>query len=59
MEIDIDRLEWTRAVHPSARDRRRPSVIRTARLGTEPNEEALRAHPPKGLGGLLNYGQKK
>ena len=27
--------------------------------GTEPNEVALRAHPPKGLGGLLNYGQKK
>jgi L-alanine-DL-glutamate epimerase-like enolase superfamily enzyme len=26
--------------------------------GTEPNEEALRAHPPKGVGGLLNYGQK-
>ena len=26
--------------------------------GTEPNEEGLRAHPPKGVGGLLNYGQK-
>jgi hypothetical protein len=26
--------------------------------GTEPNEEALRAHPPKGVGGLLNYGHK-
>jgi L-alanine-DL-glutamate epimerase-like enolase superfamily enzyme len=27
--------------------------------GTEPNEEGLRAHPPKSKGGLLNYGQKK
>jgi len=26
--------------------------------GTEPNEDALRAHPPKGNVGLLNYGQK-
>ena len=26
--------------------------------GTEPHEEALRAHPPKGNVGLLNYGQK-
>ena len=26
--------------------------------GTEPNEEGLRAHPPKRVGGLLNYGQK-
>jgi len=25
--------------------------------GTEPNEEGLRAHPPKSKGGLLNYGQ--
>jgi hypothetical protein len=27
--------------------------------GTEPNEEGLRAHPPKTVGGLLNYGPKK
>ena len=28
--------------------------------GTQPNEEAIRAHPPKaGQPGLLNYGQKK
>jgi galactonate dehydratase len=26
--------------------------------GTEPNEEGLRAHPPKTSGGLLNYGRK-
>lgn len=26
--------------------------------GTEPNEEALRAHPPKGPTGLLSYGRK-
>lgn len=27
--------------------------------GTEPNEGAIRARPPKGKGGLLNYGDKK
>lgn len=33
--------------------------FQTARLGsTEPNEDALRAHPPKTSGGLLNYGRK-
>ena len=26
--------------------------------GTEPNEEAMRAHPPKDKAGLLTYGQK-
>ena len=26
--------------------------------GTEPNEEAIRARPPKGQPGLLNYGRK-
>ena len=26
--------------------------------GTEPIEEALRAHPPKSQTGLLNYGRK-
>ena len=27
--------------------------------GTEPNEAAIRARPPKAGGGLLNYGQKQ
>ena len=26
--------------------------------GAEPNEEAIRAHPPKGKKGLLDYGRK-
>jgi len=26
--------------------------------GCDPNEEAIRAHPPKGQPGLLNYGRK-
>jgi L-alanine-DL-glutamate epimerase-like enolase superfamily enzyme len=26
--------------------------------GTEPVEDALRAHPPKQAAGLLNYGRK-
>ena len=26
--------------------------------GTEPNEEAIRARPPKASGGMLNYGRK-
>ena len=61
MEIDIDRLEWDHELFTHL-----PEIVDGYLVipdrpgwGTEPNEEALRAHPPKGLGGLLNYGQKK
>jgi len=61
MEIDIDRLEWDHELYTHL-----PEIVDGYLVipdrpgwGTEPNEEALRAHPPKGLGGLLNYGQKK
>jgi galactonate dehydratase len=61
MEIDIDRLEWDHELFTH-----QPEIVDGYLVipdrpgwGTEPNEEALRAHPPKGLGGLLNYGQKK
>ena len=50
-----------RAVHHRARIRERPSVVPDRPgWGCEPNEDAIRAHPPKvGDAGLLNYGQKK
>jgi L-alanine-DL-glutamate epimerase-like enolase superfamily enzyme len=61
MEIDIDRLEWDHELFTHL-----PEIVDGYLVipdrpgwGTEPNEEALRGHPPKGLGGLLNYGQKK
>ena len=41
---------------------RRAGVVDSRRDGRwvfySVNEEALAAHPPKGVGGLLNYGQK-
>ena len=55
MEIDIDRLRvGRRAVHaPRRRSRTGISSCPIAPgWGTEPNEDALAAHPPKPYGGL-------
>ena len=62
METDIDRLAWDDELvttRPSSRTA--TSSCRTGPAGAAtPNEDALRAHPPKaGHPGLLNYGQKK
>jgi galactonate dehydratase len=61
METDVDRLPWDHEIFTHV-----PEIVdgclvlpERAGWGTEPNEEALRAHPPKAVGGLLNYGQKK
>jgi L-alanine-DL-glutamate epimerase-like enolase superfamily enzyme len=61
MEIDIDRLEWDDELFTHLPEIVDGHLVIPDRpgWGTEPNEEALRAHPPKSLGGLLNYGQKK
>ena len=50
-----------RIVHPSCPNIVDGHLVMPDRpgWGTEPNEEGLRAHPPKNKGGLLNYGQKK
>jgi len=60
MEIDIDRLAWDHELFTHVPDIQDGYLILPDRpgWGTEPNEEALRAHPPKTAGGLLNYGRK-
>ena len=59
MEVDIDRLAWDHEVFtvlPQFEDGHL-LVPDTPGWGTEPNEEAIRAHPPKAGGGLLHYRQ--
>ncbi|MFL5265912.1 MAG: mandelate racemase/muconate lactonizing enzyme family protein [Stellaceae bacterium] len=59
MEVDIDRLPWDHelfTVAPRFEDGYLV-VPDTPGWGTEPNEEAIRAHPPKAGGGLLHYRQ--
>ncbi|RXH19517.1 mandelate racemase/muconate lactonizing enzyme family protein [Bradyrhizobium guangzhouense] len=60
MEIDIDRLAWDRELFTHEPEIQDGHLIIPDRpgWGTEPNEEALRAHPPKTTGGLLSYGRK-
>jgi L-alanine-DL-glutamate epimerase-like enolase superfamily enzyme len=61
MEIDIDRLPWDRelfTVEPQF-ENGHLVVPDTPGWGTEPNEEAIRAHPPKSGGGLLHYRQPR
>jgi galactonate dehydratase len=60
METDIDRLAWDHELFTYLPEIRDGYLIMSDRpgWGTEPNEEGLRAHPPKSVGGLLNYGQK-
>jgi galactonate dehydratase len=61
METDIDRLAWDDELvsHPPVFENGHLVVPDRPGWGTEPNEEAIRARPPKGKGGLLNYGTKK
>jgi L-alanine-DL-glutamate epimerase-like enolase superfamily enzyme len=60
METDIDRLAWDHELFTHVPEIADGYLIVPDRpgWGTEPNEEALAAHPPKSAGGLLNYGQK-
>jgi galactonate dehydratase len=57
MEVDIDRLAWDHEVFTVLPqfDSGYLVVPDTPGWGTEPNEEAIRAHPPKAGGGLLHY----
>jgi L-alanine-DL-glutamate epimerase-like enolase superfamily enzyme len=61
METDIDRLAWDDELvtHPPVYDAGHLMLPDRPGWGTEPNEEALRAHPPKGKAGLLDYGAKR
>lgn len=57
METDVDRLPWEGELFTHQPEYRDGCLIIPDRpgWGTEPIEEALRARPPKGTGGLLQY----
>jgi galactonate dehydratase len=57
MEIDIDRLPWDNEVFTVQPQFENGHLVvpDTPGWGTEPNEEAIRAHPPKMEGGLMHY----
>jgi galactonate dehydratase len=59
MEIDIDRMPWDAELFTAVPQFERGHLVLPDRpgWGTEPIEEALRAHPPKAGGGLLHYRQ--
>jgi len=60
MEIDIDRLEWDHELFSHVPEIENGHLVMPSRpgWGTEPNEEAIRAHPPKRTGGLADYDRK-
>jgi L-alanine-DL-glutamate epimerase-like enolase superfamily enzyme len=60
MEIDIDRLPWDGELFTMTPrfERGHLVVSDTPGWGTEPVEDALRAHPPRAVGGLLHYRQQ-
>ncbi|WP_316155109.1 mandelate racemase/muconate lactonizing enzyme family protein [Cupriavidus sp. BIC8F] len=57
METDVDRLPWEGELFTHQPEYRDGHLVIPDRpgWGTEPIEEALRARPPKGTGGLLQY----
>ena len=59
MEVDIDRLPWDKDLFTKAPRFEDGHLIVPDEpgWGAEPNEEAVRAHPPRDGGGLLNYRQ--
>ncbi len=60
METDIDRLEWDHELFTHLPEYVDGHLIIPDRpgWGTEPIEEALKAHPPKARAGLMHYGRK-
>jgi L-alanine-DL-glutamate epimerase-like enolase superfamily enzyme len=61
METDIDRIAWDHELFDHVPEFIDGHLVMPDRpgWGIAPNEEAIRAHPPKGPQGLLNYGRKK
>jgi L-alanine-DL-glutamate epimerase-like enolase superfamily enzyme len=57
METDIDHLAWEDELFTHAPEYRDGHLIIPDRpgWGCDPVEEAIRAHPPRGTGGLLQY----
>jgi L-alanine-DL-glutamate epimerase-like enolase superfamily enzyme len=60
METDIDRLAWDSELFDHVPEFVDGHLVLPNRpgWGIEPNEEAIRAHPPRQAGGLLNSGRK-
>jgi galactonate dehydratase len=59
MEIDVDRLDWDKELfsHEPAFENGYLAVPDRPGWGCEPNEDAIRANPPKSSGGLIGYRQ--
>jgi galactonate dehydratase len=59
MEVDVDRLPWDHELFTNAPqfDHGYIVVPDTPGWGTEPNEDAIRAHPPETGAGLMGYRQ--
>jgi galactonate dehydratase len=57
MEVDIDRLPWDHEIFTTVPAFEAGHLILpdTPGWGTEPDEEAIRAHPPRPGGGLMHY----
>jgi galactonate dehydratase len=57
MEVDIDRLPWDHEIFKTVPEFEDGYLILpdTPGWGTEPDEEAIRAHPPRPGGGLMNW----
>ena len=60
METDIDRIAWDHELFDHIPEFVDGHLVMPDRpgWGIVPNEEAIRAHPPKGPQGLLSYGRK-
>ena len=56
-EIDIDRLPWDHELFTNVPEFENGHLLvpDTPGWGTEPNEDAICAHPPRPGGGLLAY----
>jgi L-alanine-DL-glutamate epimerase-like enolase superfamily enzyme len=57
MEVDIDRLPWDHEIFTTVPEFEAGHLIlpTTPGWGTEPDEAAIRAHPPRPGGGLMYY----
>jgi L-alanine-DL-glutamate epimerase-like enolase superfamily enzyme len=60
METDIDRIGWDHELFTHVPEIVDGHLVLPDRpgWGTEPDEAGLRAHPPRGVTGLLSYGRK-
>ncbi|MEZ5852001.1 MAG: mandelate racemase/muconate lactonizing enzyme family protein [Hyphomicrobiaceae bacterium] len=61
METDIDRIAWDHELFTHVPEYVDGHLVMPSRpgWGTEPNEEAIRAHPPRSGGGLADYGRRR